>query len=114
MSSNAGAAGSVPAVRRSEAEWAAIMAEYDRSGPAQKDFCGRKGHSCKTFRAWRRRPGLGGGTGGFVRIEPPESAGALQIELSLGDGVVLRTGHSRCWAGGIRAASFCRPSLPTL
>ena len=94
MSDKESAAGPVPALQRSEAEWAAIMAEFDRSGLTQKDFCGRKGVSCKTFRAWRRRLGLGGGAGGFVRIEPPAPAGALQIELSLGDGVVLRIGRS--------------------
>ena len=94
MSSNESAAGAVPAVRRSEAEWSAIMAEFDRSGLTQKEFCGRRGLSCKTFGAWRRRLGLVGEPGGFVRIEPPSPAGALQIELSLGGGVVLRIGRA--------------------
>ena len=49
MSDKESAAGSVAAVQRSDAAWSAIMTEFGRSGPAQKDFCVRKGLLCKTF-----------------------------------------------------------------
>ena len=70
------------------------MAEYERWDGTQASFCAARGVSLKTFQSWRRRNGFTAGaaagkTSGFVRIAPA-SGPVWDIELSLGDGVVLR------------------------
>ncbi len=67
MSSNLnGSAGSRPApVVRSATEWATIMADFERSGLSQREFCDSRGLSLKTFANWRYR--LRPGREGFLR-----------------------------------------------
>ena len=85
-----------PATRtlRGEAEWRALMADFERWDGSQVSFCAARGVSRKTFQGWRRRLGLTAGKrrgtpGGFVEIAA--SAGPdWDVELSLGGGVVLR------------------------
>ena len=81
---------SVPVVR-SATEWTGIMADYERSGLSQRKFCASRGLSLKTFGNWRHR--LGAGKGSFVALSPPAESG-WDVELDLGDGVVLRLRRS--------------------
>ena len=90
-------AGPVP-VMRDEAEWRALMADYERWDGTQVTFCRARGISRKTFQAWRRRLGLtrppaSAGSGGFVEIARASAPG-WDIELELGGGVVLRLRRS--------------------
>ena len=62
-----GSAVSRPApVVRSADEWATIMADFERSGMSQRDFCESRGLSPKTFSNWRSRL-CPGGREGFLR-----------------------------------------------
>ena len=79
---------------RSEAEWQALMAEFERWDGTQVSFCESRGVSVKSFQCWRRKRGLTGGaakgrSGGFVEIAAGAGPG-WDVELSLGDGVTLR------------------------
>ena len=87
-------AGPVPVVR-GEAEWRALMADYEHWDGTQVTFCRARGISRKTFQAWRRRLGLTHRpkSGGFVEIAPAPAPG-WDIELELGGGVVLRLRRS--------------------
>jgi len=83
---------------RGEAEWRALMAEFEHWDGTQVSFCRARGVSRKTFQGWRRRLGLTTGRrrgkpGGFVEIAPPPAPG-WDVELSLGGGVVLRLRRS--------------------
>ncbi len=77
-----------------EAEWRALMSDFERWEGSQVSFCAARGISRKTFQGWRRRLGLtarstAGKRGGFVEIASAPGA-AWDVELSLGGGVVLR------------------------
>ena len=79
---------------RNEAELRSLMAEIERLGGTQTSFCKARGVSLKTFQGWRRRLGLtAGATAGkpadLAEIEAA-SGPSWDVELSLGDGVVLR------------------------
>lgn len=83
---------------RDEAEWRALMADFERWDGSQASFCEARGVSRKTFQGWRRRLGLTAGKprgkrGGFVEIAAASEPG-WDVELSLGDGVVLRLRRS--------------------
>ena len=75
-------------VVRSEAEWRSIMADFERSGMTQREFCEAGGLSLKTFQNWRGRLGASACAGSFVELPPPD--GGWDVELDLGGGVVLR------------------------
>ena len=89
-------------VRRSKSEWTAIFEAYEASGLSEAAFCRRKKIPKSTFakqkqqraqqprkRATRRRS-----PAGFVELpQPPATkapAGAVEFELSLPGGIVLR------------------------
>ena len=87
---------------RDEAEWRALMADFERWDGSQVSFCDARGVSRKTFQGWRRRLGLTAGKprgkrrarpDGFVEIAAASGPG-WEIELSLGDGMVLRLRRS--------------------
>ena len=83
---------------RSEAEWRSLMAEFERWDGTQASFCAARGVSRKSFQSWRRRNGFTAGaaagkTGGFVKIAAAPGSG-WDVELSLGNGVVLRLRRS--------------------
>ena len=87
---------------RGESEWRALMADFERWDGSQVSFCDARGVSRKTFQGWRRRFGLTAGkprgkrrgkSGGFVEIAAASGPG-WDVELSLGDGVVLRLRRS--------------------
>ncbi len=89
------APGAVPArMYRGEAEWRRLMTDFEGWVGTQSSFCESRGVSLKTFQNWRRRLGLvtrngGAGRGGFVELAVSSDPG-WDVELSLGDGVVLR------------------------
>ena len=71
-----GSAVSRPApVARSADEWATIMADFERSGMSQRDFCESRSLSVKTFSNWPSRLGPGVGKGSFVELAPPAVSG---------------------------------------
>ena len=77
-----------------KAEWRVVMADFERWNGSQASFCEARGVSLTTFQSWRRRLGLTAGaaagkSGGFVEIAAASGA-VWDVELSLGDGVVLR------------------------
>ena len=83
---------------RSEAEWRALMADFERWNGSQASFCDARGVLRKTFQGWRHRLGLTAGKrrakpDGFVEIAAASGPG-WDIELSLGDGMVLRLRRS--------------------
>ena len=83
---------------RSEAEWQALMADFEGWDGSQVSFCEARGVPVKTFQCWRRKRGLTAGAasgklGGFVEIAAATGPG-WDVELSLGDGVVLRLRRS--------------------
>ncbi len=90
MSGLNGSAGSrrAPVVRSAD-EWSGIMADFELSGLSQREYCEFRELSPKTFSNWRCRLRSGGGKGSFVELAPPVSSGR-DVELDLGDGVVLR------------------------
>lgn len=80
---------------RGEAEWRALMADFERWDGSQESLCEARGVSRKTFQGWRRRLGLTAGKpGGFVEIAAAPAGPGWDVELSLGDGVVLRLRRS--------------------
>ena len=84
---------------RGEAKWRALMADFEGWEGSQISFCKSRGVSLKTFQGWRRRLGLttgavSGEAGGFVEVAAAGSGAVWDVELSLGDGVVLRVRRS--------------------
>jgi hypothetical protein len=89
--------------RRSRAEWQSLIARAEGSPLSVRAFCAAQGVSTASFYLWRKRLGAG--------IEPAqpvaarfldlgelaahagagaEGAGGWEVELALGDGLVLR------------------------
>ncbi len=99
MTNDALATGAARPVRknRSEAEWQALMEDFERWDGSQVSFCESRGVSVKSFQSWRRKRGLAGrataGRRGFVEIAAGTERG-WDVELSLGDGVTLRLRRS--------------------
>ncbi len=86
--------GSRVRVCRSAEEWAGIVADHERWDGTQVSFCASRGISVQSLQYWRRKLGFTPGSGstgscGFVELSAaPEPA--WDVELSLGEGVVLR------------------------
>ena len=85
-------------VRRSRAQWQQLIAEQASSGLGQGAFCAVHGLASSSFRNWKRRleaggvPERGSAPAAFVELapRPAPAATAWDVELELGDGVVLR------------------------
>jgi hypothetical protein len=92
-------------LRRSPAQWQALIERAERSGLAAAAFCQREGISTASFYSWRKR--LAGATMGAVPARPANTRAAFvdlgtlgeaasaeragwDIELELAAGVVLR------------------------
>ena len=76
-------------VRRSPEDWRRLVGEFEASGETMKAWCAGRGFSPKTLSSWRCRLSGGGPEPAFVAV--PESAPpALEVELDLGGGAVLR------------------------
>ena len=86
-------------VRRSREEWHALLERFERSGQRREEFCREQGLTRSSFDRWRRALGrTGSGRGAvsdsalFVELMAQESASVAgwDVELALGDGMVLR------------------------
>lgn len=93
-------------VRRDRKAWQALMRRYEASGQSQVAFCRRHGIALSSFARWRQllicdaaaieRPASAGVCATapmFMEVQRPEVAVASsgwEIELQLGDGVLLR------------------------
>jgi hypothetical protein len=104
-------------VRRTEAEWRAIVERFDSSGLSETAFCRRAKLPLRTFRQWRERLGSSGARprrlraarrprtaptetsapqasdeGSRSSVTPSEAgrSGAVDFELVLPGGVLLR------------------------
>ena len=92
--------------RRTAAQWRKLIERFDRSGQTRGKFCAANGLALSTFDLWRRKLGETQAAADevhreslFVELtnatEPAGSrtaagAGAWEVELELGAGVVLR------------------------
>ncbi len=84
-------------VRRTRAEWQAILTRFKKSGLTRAAFCKREKISASAFSTWKRKLHVKGARGaGFVELTPsarPTRASLPargEFELSLPGGVVLR------------------------
>ena len=96
--------------RRPAAQWEVLLAEQARSGLTQEAFCRLRGLGYSTFGMWRARLRRNADApvkrmsvtprAGFIElpgwpVPPVAMAGndtALQVELELGHGMILRIG----------------------
>jgi hypothetical protein len=88
-------------IRRSAEQWQEIMTAYEASGLTQESFCIRESLAPSTFYTWRQR--LGGAKTIkpekplFVELsssQPMQESTHWDIELVLGDNIVLRLRQS--------------------
>jgi len=88
-------------VRRTEAEWRAVLERYEKSGQSISGFCRRAKLSRNSFTKWRRRlaatPSASpsfvewiAAPGAETGPEETSAGGVGEFELSLPGGVVLR------------------------
>ena len=100
------ASGTRHRARRTAAQWRKLIERFDRSGQTRGKFCAANGLALSTFDLWRRKLGETQAAAHeahreslFVELtnatEPagsrtPAGAGAWEVELDLGAGVVLR------------------------
>ena len=85
--------------RRSRDQWRELLQRFEHSGQSREDFCREHGLTLSSFAHWRREFGKTA-TGGravtasplFFEVTPQASgsAGSWDIELELGNGMVLR------------------------
>jgi hypothetical protein len=84
-------------VRRSAAQWKALVDSHRKSGLTQTAFCAREGISAMSLSSWRKRLSAKPeetsdmASPSFVEITPPLKAieQALTLRLELGAGIVL-------------------------
>lgn len=85
-------------VRRSATQWASLVSEQAESGLSQRRFCERHGLSYASFCYRKRRLGeeRGDSQRGFIElaVDRATDESRWDVELSLGDGVVLRIRRS--------------------
>jgi hypothetical protein len=87
-----------PRIRRSPEQWHQILDELESSGLSRSAFCRQKGLLAETLRQAERRVGRHEQRARFVELSSPallddEPRRRWDIELELGDGVVLRLGR---------------------
>ena len=78
--------------RRGVEEWRTPVADFDLHEGSQAEFCRLHGISQGSLFYWRRK--LRQTT--FVEIEAPDLAPCWDVELELGDGMVLRLRKPGC------------------
>jgi hypothetical protein len=86
-------------IRRDSNEWSSLLVEQGDSGLSQRAFCASKGVSLSSFCAAKRRLGMHlspvARMDDFLEIPVRSmSAPGWEVELDLGDGVVLRLRHA--------------------
>lgn len=79
-------------VRRSAEEWRVLVEEYEDFAGSQAEFCRRRGLNSGSLAYWRRK--LGGAA--FVEISAAAAVRDWDVELDLGDGMVLRVRRPGC------------------
>jgi len=90
-------------VRRSRREWESLIVRAERSALSVSAFCAAQGISTASFYLWRKRLGADVGVPAAVpaafldlgELEAQagggaERVGGWEVELALGDGLVLR------------------------
>ncbi|AGA88888.1 hypothetical protein Thimo_3773 (plasmid) [Thioflavicoccus mobilis 8321] len=90
-------------VRRTHADWQAVISRAERSSLSTAAFCAGEGISTASFYLWRKRWRASNPPQGDVGEEAPEfldlgllsrpantEGASWDLELDLGDGVVLR------------------------
>jgi len=86
-------------LRRSREEWRALLERFEHSGQGREEFCREQGLTRSSFDRWRRALGRAASGRGavndsalFVELTPQASAsaGGWDVELALGNGMVLR------------------------
>ena len=65
--------------KRSAAEWAKLLALFERSGLRQKRFCRENGVALSTLQYWRRESGRHRREGALVEV-PPDVADTKSVE----------------------------------
>ena len=81
----------------SESTWRELIDEWSRSGLGQREFCHRHGVGYSTFGKWKKRILSSGDRlePEFIEMKlPPGSAAGWDVELELGEGVILRVRRS--------------------
>lgn len=80
---------------RSRAQWQGLLAAYDQRTVTCRAFCAQAGVSPSTLDYWRRKlRDEGPATAGFIELAGGEAGrSGWEVELALGDGVVLRLGR---------------------
>jgi hypothetical protein len=80
-------------VQRSEADWKAILDEYDGSGQSRAAFCRKRGVSSSTFLLWERKLRRRSRPSEFVEVTPapaPQLASRWIVEFQFPDGTTAR------------------------
>ena len=93
-------------VRRSPDQWRALFDHFERSGQTQEQFCAEQDLGLSTFSRWRQLlrekvpvPQALESDALFVELPQQAPTPAVQpwdVELQLGDGVVLRLRRAAC------------------
>ncbi len=78
--------------RRGAQEWRELLADFDLHEGTKAEFCRHHGISPGSLSYWRGKCEATG----FVRIEAPALAPGWDVELELGDGMVLRLRRPGC------------------
>ena len=78
-------------MRRSAAEWRALIDRRERSGLSRLAFCREEGVPRTSLEKWERRLAVASSSGRFVELtRGPEAAGIWELEVRLPDGAILR------------------------
>jgi hypothetical protein len=81
-------------VRRSEAQWSAILRRFATSPLSSREFCRQEGLALSSLQRWRSLLGESQSSGEFVDLTPAAARSASApdwtVELTLPGGVSLR------------------------
>lgn len=80
----------------SRAQWQRLLAAYDQRTVTRQAFCAQAGVSPSTLGYWRKKlRDEGSVPAGFIELARGDEGGrsGWEVELALGDGVVLRLGR---------------------
>lgn len=82
--------------RRTAAQWQTVVAAQQDSGLSQREYCEREGISLSSFSHWRRKlNGKRVAQAQFVELSGEARTDRdWQVELTLGERVVLRIRHN--------------------
>jgi hypothetical protein len=80
---------------RGRAQWQALLVAYDQRSVTRQAFCTQAGVSPSTLDYWRRKlRDEGSATAGFIELAGGGAGrSGWEVELALGDGLVLRLGR---------------------